>query len=280
MSRTSFKGYSLLAPAVIFLGLVFVWPLLQVIWGSFFYNGFSLDAYARVWNVPVYGRVIAITFKIALISTVTCVLLGYLVAYFIATTNGLLNKVLTACVVIPLILNVLVRNYVWIILLQRNGPVAQLLSLAGVEGDSQEVLHSQTAVLIGMVSTLLPYMILSTLGSLQAIPDLLRQASASLGSAPLRTFYRIVLPLSLPGAAAGGLIVFIISLGFYITPALLGGRRDLMISNVIAFNVHDTLNWKLAFALGTILLVCTVIAYGIYARWLKARLLAQGRLAH
>lgn len=280
MSRKSFTGYLLVAPCVAFLAFAFLYPLLQVVWGSLFYGGFSTDAYQRLLNVSVYRQVFAITFEIALTSTAICIVLGYVVAYYIASTEGVLKKTLTYCVIITLVLNVLVRNYVWILLLQRNGPIFKLFGLLGYPVETHDLLHTRGAVLLGMVSTLLPYMILSTLSSLQSISGVLQQSSASLGSGPFRTFRKVILPLSLPGAAAGGLIVFMISVGFYITPALLGGRRDLMISNVISFNVHETLNWKLAFALGSILLVCTVLIYSIYARWLNSRLSSQGRLAH
>jgi putative spermidine/putrescine transport system permease protein len=254
-----------------FLAVTFLYPLGRVAWGSFFSPNFSMDTYVRIWEVPVYVRVLINTFKIAALSTGICVILGYLAAYYISIVPPLTRKILLFFVILPFMLNILVRNYVWIILLQRNGLINQFLIKLGLISEPLELMHNQLGVLIGMVSSLLPYMILSALSSLLAIRKELLLASQSLGSGPLRTFWKIVLPLSLPGAAAGGLVTFIVSLGFYITPALLGGRRDLMISNLIALNINETLNWKLAFTLSNVLLVTTLAIYFIYARWLKSQ---------
>ena len=260
-----------LAPSLACISIAFLYPLARAVWGSFFAPNFSIESYARIWSVPVYAQVFAVTFRISLLTTGSCILLGYLTAYFISIVSPRWRRVLLGCVVVPFILNILVRNYVWIILLQRTGLINQGLLKLGV-GHPVELLHTQLGVLIGMVSTLLPYMILSALGSLLTIPNELLLASASLGSGKLRTFWRVTLPLSLPGAAAGGLIVFIVSLGFFITPALLGGPRELMISNLIAFNINQTLNWRMAFSLADVLLAGTLVLYFFYRRWLQAQL--------
>jgi ABC-type spermidine/putrescine transport system permease subunit I len=264
-------GVPLLAFSVACLGIAFLYPLARIVWGSFFAPEFSLAGYTRIWNVPVYAAVFLVTLRISIFTTVACVLLGYVTAYSISMARPGLRRFLLLLVVVPFILNILVRNYVWIIILQRNGLLNQILRGLGV-GQPIELLHTELGVLIGMVGTLLPYMILSALSSLLTIPEELRLASTSLGGGPLRTFWRVTLPLSLPGAAAGGLIVFIVSLGFFITPALLGGARELMISNLIAFNINQTLNWQMAFSLSGVLLVGTLCLYAAYRRWLQAQL--------
>jgi ABC-type spermidine/putrescine transport system permease subunit I len=269
LRRTS--TLALLVPPLIFLLVAFLYPLGRGIWGSFFAPNFTISGYVRIWQVPVYYQVLLVTFKIGAMSTILCVLLGYVTAYYLSIVTPRVRRFLLFFVALPFILNVLVRNYVWIILLQRNGFINQALLRLGIVTEPLELMHNELGVLIGMVSILLPYMILSALSSLLAIQGELLLASESLGSGPLRTFWKITLPLSLPGAAAGALLTFIVSIGFYITPALLGGRRDLMISNLIAINIKETLNWTLAFSLANVLLICTLVVYFAYSRWLRVR---------
>ncbi|HXP74513.1 MAG TPA: ABC transporter permease, partial [Stellaceae bacterium] len=265
-----------LAPPLCYLTITFLYPLLRAVWGSFYAPDFSIEAYARIWRVPVYGQVFGVTLRISVLTTVICALLGYLTAYFISTVPPAVRRILLIFVVVPFILNILVRNYVWIILLQRNGLINQAFMALRLIDQPLVLMHNESGVLIGMVSTLLPYMILSTLSGLLTIPGELRLASASLGGGPFRTFRRVTMPLSLPGAAAGALIVFIVSVGFFITPALLGGPHELMISNLIAFNVNQTLNWRMAFSLSDVLLAATLILYFLYRRWLQTQLGPEG----
>jgi ABC-type spermidine/putrescine transport system permease subunit I len=174
-------------------------------------------------------------------------------------------------VIVPFFLSVLVRNYIWMILLQKTGLLNQALGRLGLIHEPLDLMYNETGVLIAMINMLLPYVIFPVLSSLLAIPPELRQASASLGAGALRTFWRVTLPLSLPGVAAGGLLVFIVSLGFFITPALLGGPKQMMISNLIEFSVRQVLNWPFAFALANTLLIGTLLLYFAYVRALGAR---------
>lgn len=261
----------LLTPPLAFLLLVFALPLGRVLYGSVFAPEFTLAHYARMWSVPVYGRVFWITLKISVMTTVGCVLLGYLAAYFLASVKPRTRQVLLLCVIVPFFLSVLVRNYIWMILLQKTGLLNQALGRLGLIHEPLDLMYNETGVLIAMVNMLLPYVIFPVLSSLLAIPPELRQASASLGAGAVRTFWRVTLPLSLPGVAAGGLLVFIVSLGFFITPALLGGPRQMMISNLIEFSVRQVLNWPFAFALANTLLMGTLLLYFAYVRVLGTR---------
>jgi ABC-type spermidine/putrescine transport system permease subunit I len=175
-------------------------------------------------------------------------------------------------VIVPFFLSVLVRNYVWIVLLQRTGLVNKVLLDWGVISAPLDLMYNEFGVLIAMVNMLLPYMIFPVLSALLAIPPELRHASASLGAHPAKTFWRVTLPLSMPGVAAGSLLVFIVSLGFFITPALLGGPRQMMVSNLIEFSVRQVLNWPFAFALANTLLLGTLLLYAIYIRVLEGRM--------
>ena len=272
MKRSAVARLVLLGPPLVFLVVVFVLPLARVIWGSVFTPDFTLAAYERMWRTPVYARVFWITLKLSLLTTVFAALLGYPAAYFLATVQPRTRQLLLLCVIVPFFLSVLVRNYVWMILLQRTGLVNRKLVEWGVIGAPLELMYNELGVLVAMVNMLLPYMIFPVLSALLAIPPELRNASASLGAHPARTFWRVTLPLSLPGVAAGALLVFIVSLGFFITPALLGGPKQMMVSNLIEFSVRQVLNWPFAFALANTLLLGTLLLYAIYIRALEGRM--------
>jgi mannopine transport system permease protein len=158
------------------------------------------------------------------------------------------------------------------VLLQRTGLVNRMLLGWGVITQPLDLMYNEMGVLVAMVNMLLPYMIFPILSGLLAIGPELAHASASLGAGPIRTFWRVTLPLSLPGVAAGGLLVFIVALGFFITPALLGGPKQMMISNLIEFSVRQVLNWPFAFALANTLLIGTLVLYFVYVRALEGRL--------
>ena len=272
MKRATLTRLVLLGPPLIFLLVIFVVPLVRVIWGSVFAPGFTLEFYERMGRTPVYGRVFWITLKISLLTTVFAALLGYPAAYFLTSVRPRTRQVLLLCVIVPFFLSVLVRNYVWMILLQRTGLVNRLLTEWGVISAPLDLMYNELGVLIAMVNMLLPYMIFPVLSALLAIPPDLRQASASLGAHPAKTFWRVTLPLSMPGVAAGGLLVFIVSLGFFITPALLGGPKQMMVSNLIEFSVRQVLNWPFAFALANTLLIGTLLLYAMYVRVLEGRM--------
>lgn len=272
MKRATLARLVLLGPPLAFLLLTFVLPLLRVIWGSVFAPDFTLEFYERMWRTPVYGRVFWITLKLSFLTTVFAALLGYPAAYFLDTVKPRTRQVLLLCVIVPFFLSVLVRNYVWMVLLQRTGLVNRVLSEWGVIGAPLDLMYNELGVLVAMVNMLLPYMIFPILSALLAIPPELRHASASLGAHPAKTFWRVTLPLSMPGVAAGGLLVFIVSLGFFITPALLGGPRQMMVSNLIEFSVRQVLNWPFAFALANTLLIGTLLLYAIYIRALEGRM--------
>ncbi|HEV8474787.1 MAG TPA: ABC transporter permease [Methylomirabilota bacterium] len=272
MKRATLARLVLLGPPLAFLLLVFVLPLVRVIWGSVFAPGFTLEFYERMWRTPVYGRVFWITLKISLLTTIFAALLGYPAAFFLASVKPRTRQLLLLCVIVPFFLSVLVRNYVWIVLLQRTGLVNKVLLDWGVISAPLDLMYNEFGVLIAMVNMLLPYMIFPVLSALLAIPPELRHASASLGAHPAKTFWRVTLPLSMPGVAAGSLLVFIVSLGFFITPALLGGPRQMMVSNLIEFSVRQVLNWPFAFALANTLLLGTLLLYAIYIRVLEGRM--------
>mgnify|MGYP001064259721 FL=1 len=262
----------LLGPPLAFIGVLFLLPLAQVIWGSFFTPEFSLAQYARIVETPVYLQVLARTARVAIVTTALCIVLGYPAALYLASVKPTTRQWLLLCVVVPFFLSMLIRNFIWMALLQRAGLVNRALMDLGWITEPLPLMYNEFGMLVTMTNMLLPYTIFPILSSLLAIPPELRNASASLGAGRLRTFLRITLPLSLPGVAAGGLLVFIVALGFFITPALVGGPKQMMISNLIDFSVREVLNWPFAFALANVLLWGTLVFYFVYVRMVEGRL--------
>lgn len=268
----------LLGPPALFLFVLFVLPLVNVVWGSLFAPHFTFSNYARMASSSVYLYVFWQTLEIAILTTVACIVLGYPAALFLARQSEFLRQALLLCVIVPFFLSTLVRNYIWIALLERAGLINRVLLDWGLISHPLPLMYNKFGVVVTMTNMLLPYTILPILSTLLAIPPSLYDASESLGGDAFRTFFRVTLPLSLSGVAAGGLLVFIVSLGFFITPALVGGPKQMMISNLIDFNVREVLNWPFAFALANVLLWGTLALYVVYARFIEGRLPRTGVL--
>jgi ABC-type spermidine/putrescine transport system permease subunit I len=264
LSRKERNTLLLLALPGLFVAVFFVVPLLSSVAVSFGLPEVTTESYQRLIDVPVYRAVYWRTIRVALIVTLVCVALGYPCAYYISTLSRKARIITVGLITLPFVLSVLVRNYVWMVLLQDTGLINGLLQDVGFISTPVRLMHNELGVMIAMSNMLLPYVIFPVLGALLAIPPDLNTASASLGAHPLRTFLRVTLPLTSAGTAAGALLTFIVGLGFYITPAMLGGAREMMISNLIAFNVREVLNWPLAFSLSTSLLASTIVLYLIY----------------
>jgi mannopine transport system permease protein len=241
-------------------------------WGSFFTPTFTFEHYAKIASSPVYAKVFWRTLQVAVYTTSLCVFFGYVAALFLASARPHARQLLLLCVVVPFFLSMLIRNYIWMALLQRTGLINHYLLAWGVVALPLPLMYNEFGMLVTMTNMLLPYTIFPILSALLAIPPELNNASSSLGAGRLRTFIRVTLPLSMPGVAAGGLLVFIVALGFFITPALVGGPKQMMISNLIDFNVRELLNWPFAFALANVLLWGTLIVYFFHVRLVEARL--------
>lgn len=258
------RPIGLLALPGAFLTLFFLLPIAGSVAQSVNFSALDFSNYRRLLEVPVYRAVYWKTFEVALIVSLICVVVGYLCAYYIASLSAKWRSIAIALISFPFMLSVLVRNYVWMLFLQDTGLINRFLMDAGWVEQPLELMYNRFAVIVAMVNMLLPYAVLPILSSLLAIPKELTAASHSLGAGGIRTFIRVTLPLSVPGAAVGTLLTFIVALGFYITPAMLGGTREMMVANLIAFNVREALNWPLAFSLSSSLLASTIIFYMIY----------------
>lgn len=213
------------------------------------------------------NRVILLrTFGIAALVTFACACIGYPYAIIAASLSGWKRDLMLAAVLLPLWTSLLVRTAAWFIILQEKGLINDLLLTLGIVDAPLALIFNRTGVIIAMTHVLLPFMVLPIYSVLITIPKNLMPAAASLGAHPLRAFLRVLLPLSLRGVASGGLLVFISAIGYYITPALIGGPGDQMISSIIAFYATGSANWGMAGALGVILLVATLLLYSVYAR--------------
>ncbi len=220
---------------------------------------------ARIY-LQLYGKTLAL----ALTITLLCIALGYPLAYYLAHAPRKLASVLMIFVLLPFWTSLLVRTTAWIALLQTNGVINATLQWAGVIDAPLEILYTSDATVIAMTHILLPFMVLPLYSVMRGMDPSYVRAALSLGSRPFGAFLRIFLPLSLPGLSAGTLLVFIISVGYYITPALVGGTDGQMISNLIAFHMQQSGNWGLAAALGTLLLALILTLYWLYDRLVGA----------
>lgn len=216
---------------------------------------------ARIY-LELYGK----TLGMALTITLLCLAMGYPVAYYLAHAPGRRAGWLLVLVLLPFWTSLLVRTTAWIALLQTHGIVNSVLMAGGLIDAPIEMLYTRFATIVAMTHILLPFMILPLYSVMKGIDPAYVRAALSLGSKPFGAFVRVYLPQTLPGLSAGALLVFIISVGYYITPALVGGTDGQMISNLIAFHMQQSNNWGLAAALGTLLLVLIMLLYWVYDR--------------
>ena len=220
----------------------------------------------------VFGRILARTFEVSAIVTLWTLLLGYPLAYWLSTLPARRANVLMILVLVPFWTSILVRVAAWIVLLQSEGLVNHALIALHVIDQPLALLFNRTGVVIAMVHILLPFMILPLYSVMKGVPPTYLRAAVSLGSSPLAAFFRVYVPQTYPGIGAGALLVFILSIGYYVTPALLGGADDQMLSYYVAQYINVTVNWGMACALGSLLLGATLVLYALYRRITRSEL--------
>ena len=265
-------------PAVLFLLLLFVYPtaLLVGLSASDVDGKISVDHYARLFEGDLYTKVLLITLKVALWTTAFAIIAGYPVAYLLANVKSSLRNTLIIWVLLPFWTSFLVRTFAWLVLLGRKGAINDLLILLGIIDYPIKIIYNFTGVMIGMVHALMPLCVLTMLAVMENIDTNLTKAAGTLGARRGQAFWRIYFPLSLPGVAAGGLLIFVTSLGFFITPALLGSARETMIVQLIMFQIDSMLNWGFAGAISMLLLVTVLVIFFLYDRWLGLSTLSGG----
>jgi ABC-type spermidine/putrescine transport system permease subunit I len=257
VTRTRWTTGLLLLPALLWLGVLFVYPIGRLLWASLFTPGFSLSSYAKILGTSIYLKVLANTFEISLTVTLLAVLLGYPLAFVLATAGPRVSRLTLAAIIVPLWTSVLVRTYAWMVLLGRRGLVNEGLQALGLLDAPLPLLYNRLGVTIGMVHVLLPFMVLPIYSVMKGIDVDLLKAAQNLGANRRQAFLRVYVPLSAPGLATGCLLVFVSALGFFVTPALLGGRGDMMIAMLIDVQISQLLDWGLGSALAMVLFAIT-----------------------
>lgn len=251
---------ALLAPFFALLLVIFLYPLLSLLSLSFLEPHATLSNYGRVFENPIYLRVMLRTAWISLLTTLLALVLGFPIAYMMTKVKGVIATLLTACVLLPLWSSVLVRTAAWVVLLRRDGLVNHALQWLGLTERPLTLLYTEGAVVLAMAHVLLPFLILPIYSALRNIPDDYMRAAAVLGADRRRAFFEVLLPLSRAGVWSGCLMVFLSSLGFFITPALIGSPQELMIATLVSQQVRETLDWPFAAALiGVLMTVVSLI---------------------
>ncbi len=273
-----FRLFGLSSPALLLVLVVMVIPVGWLFYVSFVGadGQFSLENYERMIKRKSYARIFQTTFEISLMTTGLCILIGYPLAYFIAQLPNRLANLCLVTVLLPFWTSLLVRTYAWLVLLQKRGLVNEWAISVGLWDEPLKMVHNMTGTLIGMVHIMLPFLILPVYGAMKAIDRDYLKAASNLGASPWRAFWTVFFPLSTPGLFAGALMVFVLCLGFFVTPAVLGGGKVIMVSMKIVSNIELFVNWGAASALGVVLLVATVAVLWVASRFLNLEQMTGG----
>ena len=270
-AREQWMLLSLAAPAVLTIVAIIVIPV-----GWLFYLSFigsdgqlSLEHYQKMIEYKSYARVFVTTFQVSILTTLLCILIGYPLDYFLAMLPSRLAGFFMLAVLLPFWTSLLVRTYAWLVLLQKNGILNDFAISAGIWETPVKLVHNMTGTLIGMAHIMLPFLVLPLYQSMRKIERDMMYAAANLGASPVQTFWKVFFPLSLSGMVAGSLIVFVLCLGFYVTPAVLGGGRVVMVATQITAILENQFDWGAASALGVVLLVATLAILVAATRLLK-----------
>ncbi len=217
-------------------------------------------------NRRIYNHIWYKTFKVSFLVTIFCLMLGYPISYLLATLPLKYSNLLMICVLLPFWTSLLVRTVSWMIILQQKGVFNNLMVMAHLISDDNrwQLMYNQTGTIIVMTQILLPFMVLPLYSVMKTISPNYMRAALNLGASPLHAFYKVYMPNSVPGISAGGLLVFVIAIGYFITPELVGGKDGQMIGNWIGYHLKTTLNWGLCAALGAILLAVMTVLYWAY----------------
>jgi ABC-type spermidine/putrescine transport system permease subunit I len=268
--RERLRIFWLCVPSLALGVFVLFAPLLWMIWQSVYEDGhFTSKYYIQIIHGGAYLHILSTTFQISAMTTGLCVSLGYPLAYLFSQLSPRTANLAMLGVLVPFWTSVLVRTYAWLVLLQRNGLINQTLMRLGLIHEPLPLAYNWTATVIGMTHVLLPFIVLPLYANMKAISKSYAWAAASLGASPIRSFWNVFFPLSLPGLLAGLVLVFVLCLGFYITPAILGGGRVVMIAQRVSDSVSLYPTWGPASALGAVLLLLTTLILVSFSRLLR-----------
>ncbi|MGK7861843.1 ABC transporter permease [Falsiroseomonas sp. E2-1-a4] len=266
MRRQDMGWWLLILPAFLLMTAFYVAPIAQVLAISFTEPSPGLGNYERLFTSESVQRVIITTLRICIITTTLSLLLGYVLSYRISLASPAAQRWWILAVLVPLWISVLVRAFAWVTLLRRQGLVNETLIGTGIITEPLQLVWNEFGIVVGMVHYMVPYAVLPMLASMREIDPRLLAAARGLGAGRITIFTKIFLPLSLPGLLAAGVLVFIFTLGFYITPALLGGGKTLMVAEWIGLQILDLLRWGLGTMMATVLVVAILVTLAIFSR--------------
>ena len=266
MRRASFGWWLLILPAFLLLLGFYVAPIVKVLLISFTDPEPGLQNYERLFTSASVQRVILTTLRICLITTALALLLGYALAYAITKASPQAKRWWLLAVLVPLWISVLVRAFAWVTLLRRQGLINNTLMEIGIIQEPLQLVWNELGIIIGMVHYMVPFAVLPMLASMQEIDPRLLAAARGLGASRREVFLRVFLPLSKPGVIAAAVLVFIFSLGFYITPAILGGGKTLMVAEWISLQILDLIRWGLGTMMATMLVLTILVTLAIFSR--------------
>ena len=265
--RRRLRGFVPLLPALAVLAVFFVGPVVGLLLRSIMDPDLTLANYAEVFGSSTYLRVFGNTFLVAGLVTVVTLLLAFPVAWFLAVAPRRWAALLFAVVILSMWTNLLTRTYAWMVLLQRTGIINKALMGMGLISEPLPLINNLVGVTVGMTYIMLPFMVLPLQGTMRSLdPNVLRAASLC-GASRIQVFTRVFLPLVASGIGSGVLMVFVMSLGYYVTPALLGGTANMMLAELIAQLVQSLLKWGLAGAAAVVLLVVSLSIYALQFRF-------------
>lgn len=251
------RALLLALPTVLTLLFFFVAPMVYILVHTLHENG--LSDFVDFFGDPFYRNILWVTLWVSLVSTAISLVLGYPTAFYMARTKSRMKQVMMIVILFPFLVSAVVRSYGWMVILGTNGLLNQLLQSLGLISAPLKILNTETAVIIGMIHLLVPYMVLSLVGVLQSIDPNVEYAAYSLGASPFQTFSKVVFPLSLPGIISGCVLVFTMSMTSYVTPKLLGGSKFRMMATMVVQEINVNFDWGAASAISYILLAVILL---------------------
>ncbi|NGN42931.1 ABC transporter permease [Mesorhizobium sp. CGMCC 1.15528] len=270
------SGWAYALPALLLLLIFFVVPVVGLLLRSVLEPEPGLGNYATLFGSSTYLRIFLNTFMVSAVVTALSVVIGFPVAWMLAIMPSRWASVVFAILLLSMWTNLLARTYAWMVLLQRTGVINKTLMNLGLIDQPLALVNNLVGVTIGMTYIMLPFVILPLRGVIKAIDPAILQAASLCGATRWQCLTRVLIPLALPGVAAGALMVFVMSLGYFVTPALLGGTANMMLAEMIAQFVQSLVNWGMGGAAAFVLLVVTLCIYGIQLRLFGAGRLGQG----
>ncbi|TKC79262.1 ABC transporter permease [Trinickia terrae] len=265
--RRDWRSARLLAPALLLLAIFFLLPVLSLLLRSLIEPAFGLQNYAQLVGSTTYLRVFGNTFLVATVVTAVTLAVGFPTAWLLAIAPRKLSSVLFAIMLLSMWTNLLARTFAWMVLLQATGPINRMLMALGLISEPLALVNNLVGVTVGMTYIMLPFLVMPLHATLRSIDPSTLRAAAVCGASRWQAFWRVLVPLAMPGIASGALMVFVMALGYFVTPALLGGPSYMMLAELIAQLVQSLLNWGLAGAAAFVLLAVTLALYALQLRF-------------